>query len=61
MIRQVVIARNPNWNHIILVHKMLPESSVLISTSNGGFVNLSYELVRDKIDDGIGAEIEQPV
>lgn len=48
--KEVVLARNPKWNRVILVPNVKQGDEVVISTSNGGNVVLSSDMLEDKVD-----------
>jgi hypothetical protein len=53
---ETVICRNPEWQRLVLINGVYPGDELLITTTNGGTVTLSYNLLQDKSYDG--AEFE---
>eukprot|EP00602_Paraphysomonas_sp_CaronLab_P003563 CAMPEP_0185027420 /NCGR_PEP_ID=MMETSP1103-20130426/12453_1 /TAXON_ID=36769 /ORGANISM="Paraphysomonas bandaiensis, Strain Caron Lab Isolate" /LENGTH=627 /DNA_ID=CAMNT_0027561407 /DNA_START=472 /DNA_END=2352 /DNA_ORIENTATION=- len=49
---ETVISRNPGWGRLIFVRDICADDTVLLSTSNGGTVSLSYATLQDKADLG---------
>jgi hypothetical protein len=45
---EVVIARKPDWNRIIVVPNLGKGDQILLSTSNGGIVRLLYDTIINK-------------
>lgn len=57
---EYVIARNPKWNHMILLSNVQKGDVLIISTSNGGMISMSADLLEDKSDNNkSGIEFEQ--
>jgi hypothetical protein len=53
---ELVITRNPIWDRIINLPCIKKGDELVISTSNGGSVYISYEMMLLKSDDGIDFE-----
>lgn len=49
---EMVIARRPEWNHVISVPGVCKGDQVVISMSNGGVVRLPYDSVVEKAEGG---------
>jgi hypothetical protein len=61
-VNEVVVARNPLWHRVILVNNVRKEDELVISTSNGGTVTLSADLLKTKAEiSGQGSEFELAV
>lgn len=50
---EIVVTRNPEWNRLITIASVKPGDVIIISTSNGGNVSLTYDQVRLKAEDGL--------
>ena len=50
---ELVIARNPAWDRIVNVPRMKKGDGLLLSTTNGGTIALSYDMIEMKAEDGI--------
>jgi hypothetical protein len=53
---ETVICRNPEFSRIIIVPNVENGDEILITTSNGGSVVLSYNVLQDKAYDGVEFE-----
>lgn len=49
---EIVIARQPEWNRIIVVPLIGQGDQIVISLSNGGTVRLPFDVVQSKSEDG---------
>lgn len=49
---ETVIARKPDWNRIISVPNIAKGDQILLSTSNGGIIRLSYDTIVAKCEEG---------
>ena len=49
--RETVLARNPTWERLIKVPDLKPGDYLMISTSNGGTIELSSSLIEEKAYD----------
>lgn len=56
---EMVVARKPDWDRVITVPSLKKGDQLIISTSNGGTVLLTYEQILAKAEDG--QEFEQAV
>lgn len=54
---EVVITRNPEWDRIITLPIVKKGDQIIMSTSNGGSVNLSYEMILSKAEDGLEFDV----
>ncbi len=54
---EVVIARKPDWDRVITVPKLQKGDQLIISTSNGGTVLLTYEMILQRSEDGVEFEL----
>ena len=54
---EIVIARNPNWDRVISVINVKPDDMLIVSLSNGGVVQLSHSMLRNRARDGLEFEI----
>jgi hypothetical protein len=54
---EVVITRNPDWNRIITLPIVKKGDQIIISTSNGGSINLTYDLILSKAEDGLEFDV----
>lgn len=56
---EVVVARNPEWNHIIFLSHLRKGDELVISTSNGGVATLTWDTLISRADENM--EFDQPV
>lgn len=54
---EMVIARNPAWERVIVVPFVHPGDALIISTSNGGVATVPAELMADKYAEGGAFEV----
>lgn len=54
---ELVISRNPTWDRIINVPSLRNGDMLFLSTTNGGMVSLTYEMISSKSEDGIDFEV----
>jgi uncharacterized membrane protein YgcG len=54
---EVVVTRNPEWNRIITLPQVKKGDQIIISTSNGGQVVLTYEMILSKAEDGLEFDV----
>lgn len=57
---EIVIARKPEWDRVIVVPSVFPGDQILISISNGGIVRLTQEFLSMKAEDD-GIPFESPI
>lgn len=54
---EVVVTRNPDWNRVITIAAVRPGDVLILSTSNGGHVSLTYDQIRLRVDDGLDFDV----
>jgi hypothetical protein len=54
---EIVVARKPEWDRVITVPRLMKGDHLIISTSNGGSLQLSYDQLVQKSEDGIPFEM----
>lgn len=56
-ISEIVITRNPDWQRIVNLPVIKPDDLLLISTSNGGLVTLTYDQIEMRSEHGTEFDI----
>ena len=54
---ELVISRNPAWDRMISIPSLSDGDSLLLTTTNGGTVSLSYDTIAMKCEDGMDFEV----
>lgn len=54
---ELVISRNPAWDRIISIPTLRDGDSLLLTTTNGGTVSLSFDTIAMKCEDGMDFEV----
>lgn len=55
---EMIIARNPAWDRVIVVPFVQPGDALMISTSNGGVATVPAEMLADRYEEGTAAPFD---